>query len=45
MLEDQMTTWVPESGQASPDRMDALVWACWDLFVDGANEKVGYLWT
>lgn len=45
VLEDQMTTWVPESGQASPDRMDALVWACWDLFVDGANEKVGYLWT
>jgi predicted phage terminase large subunit-like protein len=25
-LEDQMTTWTPESG-ASPDRLDALVWA------------------
>jgi phage terminase large subunit-like protein len=29
-LEDQMTTWVPDSG-TSPDRMDALVWALTDL--------------
>lgn len=29
-LEDQMTTWTPESG-ASPDRLDALVWAVTDL--------------
>ena len=28
-LEDQMTQWVP--GMASPDRMDALVWALTDL--------------
>ncbi len=26
-LEDQMTTWEPLTGQRSPDRMDALVWA------------------
>lgn len=26
-LEDQMTTWVPESGDRSPDRLDALVHA------------------
>lgn len=26
-LEEQMTTWIPDSGQDSPDRMDALVWA------------------
>lgn len=25
-LEDQLTTWVPESGDKSPDRLDALVW-------------------
>lgn len=30
-LEDEMTTWVP--GQASPDRMDALVWALTKLMV------------
>lgn len=25
-LEDQLTTWVPGTGMASPDRLDALVW-------------------
>lgn len=29
-LEEQMTTWVPDSGW-SPDRVDALVWACTEL--------------
>lgn len=29
-LEDQMATWLPDSG-TSPDRMDALVWALTDL--------------
>lgn len=29
-LEDQMCEWEP--GQKSPDRMDAMVWAFWDLF-------------
>lgn len=28
-LEDQMCEWVP--GEKSPDRMDALVWAIWEL--------------
>lgn len=33
-LEDQMTTWVPgESGDFSPDRVDALVWALTDLML------------
>lgn len=32
-LEDQQTEWVPESGKASPDRLDALVWALTELFV------------
>lgn len=36
LLEDQMCTWVPESG-ASPDRMDALVWAMTKLGVGIGN--------
>mgnify|MGYP000072153145 CR=1 FL=1 len=31
-LEDQLCTWVPESGE-SPDRLDALVWALTDLML------------
>lgn len=27
LLEDQMCDWAPDSGDRSPDRMDALVWA------------------
>lgn len=34
-LEDQMTTWVPDSGLESPDRMDALVWGFTELFIEG----------
>lgn len=30
-LEDQMCTWVPDSGEPSPDRMDAAVWALTEL--------------
>ena len=26
-LEDQLCGWVPDTGEASPDRLDALVWA------------------
>lgn len=32
-LEEQLTTWTPESG-TSPDRLDALVWALTELMVD-----------
>jgi len=32
-LEDQMVNWEPLSGAASPDRMDALVWAITDLMI------------
>jgi phage terminase large subunit-like protein len=35
-LEDQMTTWVP--GMKSPDRMDALVWALTELFLEASDE-------
>lgn len=31
-LEEQLTTWTPESG-SSPDRLDALVWALTELLV------------
>ena len=30
-LEDQMCEWTPQSGQKSPDRLDWLVWAIYDL--------------
>jgi phage terminase large subunit-like protein len=33
-LEDQMTGWTPQSGEKSPDRLDALVWAITDLVID-----------
>lgn len=32
LLEDQLVTWEPESGEESPDRLDALVWAWTNLF-------------
>lgn len=37
-LEDQLCTWEPLSGMASPDRLDALVWALTDLMVKAAPE-------
>lgn len=30
-LEDQLTNWVPRSGDDSPDRLDAMVWALTEL--------------
>jgi phage terminase large subunit-like protein len=36
-LEDQLTTWTPESGE-SPDRLDALVWALTELMVQQPGE-------
>lgn len=35
-LEDQLCSWEPLSGQASPDRLDALVWAFTDLMIGAA---------
>lgn len=34
-LEEQQTTWTNEQGQESPDVMDALVWALWNLMLGG----------
>jgi phage terminase large subunit-like protein len=33
-LEDQMCTWEPLSGDPSPDRLDAMVWALTNLMLD-----------
>ena len=38
-LEEQMVTWEPESGLASPDRLDALVWACRRLFITNKRPR------
>jgi hypothetical protein len=34
-LEDEMCSWVPDSGMDSPNRMDALVWALTELMLEG----------
>jgi len=34
-LEDEMCTWIPNSGMPSPNRMDALVWGIWELMLSG----------
>lgn len=38
LLEEQMVTWDPESGE-SPDRVDALVWGLTDLFLTGPQHR------
>ncbi len=37
LLEDQMCQWEPLTGQKSPDRLDALVWALTELIVARAG--------
>ena len=39
-LEEQQTTWVPDTGMDSPDRLDALVWALTDLMIVPGGVKV-----
>lgn len=36
-LEDEMCAFGGDGAAASPDRMDALVWALWALMIDGRN--------
>jgi phage terminase large subunit-like protein len=38
-LEDQLATWVPDSGDPSPDRLDALVWALTNLLIDNVEVR------
>ena len=40
-LEQQMCTWTPQSGQKSPDRLDALVWAVTELLIDVDDAPLG----
>jgi len=39
MLEDQLCSWVPDSGDPSPDRLDAMVWALTDLMLTGQEVR------
>lgn len=39
-LEDQMVTWSPQSGERSPDRLDALVWALFDLVIEPEAQRI-----
>lgn len=41
-LEQQMTGWSPQSGDKSPDRMDALVWAVTELVIDPEDQMVSH---
>jgi len=34
VLEDQLCSWVPDSGDPSPDRLDARVWAITELMLE-----------
>jgi phage terminase large subunit-like protein len=36
-LEDQLCNWVPGTGQHSPDRLDALVWALSELALEAGD--------
>lgn len=42
-LEDEMCNWEPLSGMASPDRLDAMVWALTDLMVTGSTYTLNNL--
>jgi hypothetical protein len=37
ILEGQMTTWVPNEGLPSPDRVDSAVWLCSALYGSGPS--------
>ena len=41
LLEDQLCSWVPDSGDPSPDRLDAMVWACTELML--GNPEVRFI--
>ena len=38
-LENELTSWAPASGEPSPDRMDAMVWAVTELM--GGGKRIG----
>ena len=38
-LESELTTWIPDSGMDSPNRLDAMVWGVTYLMVDDGTKK------
>jgi phage terminase large subunit-like protein len=38
-LEDEQTTWIPDAGMRSPNRIDALVWALTELMVAPSGRR------
>ena len=40
-LEDQMTVYTGQKDEESPDLLDSLVWALWDLLLDATAATVG----
>lgn len=42
-LEDELCSWVPGEGMASPNRLDALVWACTALLLTGPAAETSSL--
>lgn len=40
LLEDQLCTWVPDTGQPSPDRLDGMVWGLTDLMLEKHRRKL-----
>ncbi|NCC32792.1 MAG: ATP-binding protein, partial [Chloroflexia bacterium] len=42
LLEDQMVGWSPSTDRKSPDRVDALVWACTELVGDAIKPPPSY---
>lgn len=42
LLEDELTTWIPNAGKPSPNRLDAYVWLFTKLLF--GDEKPGLLW-
>ncbi len=42
-LEDELCGWEPNSGQRSPNRLDALVWCLTELMLDGGDD-IGEGW-
>jgi len=39
-LDDQLCTWEPLSGEPSPDRLDALMWALSELMLQAAEPPI-----
>lgn len=42
-LENEMCSWIPNSGMNSPNRLDAAVWALSELMLNGGNTGAGAL--